>query len=184
MEKSEKQGNIYLTPEIISVIEKIGSTYARYQDQAFKAADKLNENIDEYFKAHKLWENQSAIKKVIYSLPSIYPRHDLYKALDVIKKKGKVSEVVEEENILSPELLEEIKIMGRIFTKNNTRAVRAQERLRNRINKYMTEHGLWENQDAILEVIELLPGGYLRFNFYETYYELENTKRAEIKEEN
>ena len=48
----------------------------------------------------------------------------------------------------------------------------------------MTKHGLWKNQEAIREVIECLPSGYLRFNFYETYYDLEKAKKAEIKEEN
>lgn len=184
MEKSQERENIYLTPEIIKTIEKIGSIYSKYQNRAFDTVHQLNASIDEYLKAHDLWENQSAIFNVIYSLPSIYPQYQLYDALIAIRKKGEEIKVDLQENNLSPELLDEIKTMGRIYTENSEQAAKIENKLRKIINKYMTKHGLWKNQEAIREVIECLPSSYLRFNFYETYYDLEKAKKAEIKEEN
>lgn len=48
MEKSQERENIYLTPKIIEPIEKMGSIYSEYQNQAFTVADELNESIDKY----------------------------------------------------------------------------------------------------------------------------------------
>lgn len=184
MAKSQERENIYLTPEIIETIEKMGSIYFEYQSQAFTVADELNESIDKYLKANGLWENQSAIFNIIHSLPPIYPRHRLYDALYAIQKKGEELKASVQENNLSSKLLDEIKTMGRIYTESSEQAAKIESELGKIINKYMTEQGLWKNQEAIREVIECLPGGYLRFNFYETYYDLEKAKKADIKEEN
>lgn len=87
MEKSQELENIYLTPEIIETIEKMGNIYSEYQNQAFTVVDEWNESIDKYLEENGLWENQSAIFNITYSLSLRYPRQYLYNALYVIEKR-------------------------------------------------------------------------------------------------
>lgn len=178
MGKSEKQKNSYLTAEMIRMITQRGYSYSQYQNQALKVVDELNAVINEYLEKQNLWKDKNAIQSILYRLPYIYPREYLYDAIYAIEKEYGEMQTDMREYILPPEMLMAISTMGKKYTQNRMKASKAENRLRKRINNYMTEHDLWKNQDAILEIIGLLPSGYLRFNLYGTYHELDNEKRG------
>ena len=73
----------------------------------------------------------------------------------------------------SAELIETMKDLGRQYQIKMKEASEIDGELRKLVKNHMDEHGLWENTDAIREMIDYLsPCSYLRFNLNETLYDL------------
>lgn len=48
----------------------------------------------------------------------------------------------------------------------------AERSLEDFISTYMTEHDMWNSSEDLIEIIEQLPKGFLRFKMYERFYSL------------
>jgi len=69
-----------------------------------------------------------------------------------------------------------------IYTKHSEAAKKAHDELSGYVNAYMSEHGMYGNKEAVLDMIRLLPQCYLRFNLYETYYALDDEQPREASD--
>ena len=79
----------------------------------------------------------------------------------------------ERENYASAELIEVMKDLRGQYQIKMKEASEIDGELRILVNKHLDDHDLWNNTDAIKEIIDYLSAGsYLRFNLYETLYEL------------
>lgn len=73
---------------------------------------------------------------------------------------------------LSDELIETIQRLGSSYSDYMNRAKAVEDELRKQIEKYMSEHGLWENANSILEIYYCLPTEYPRNYLHDAYCEL------------
>lgn len=98
----------------------------------------------------------------------------LYQQADELGSKDEVGITEEEANgiWLTPAAVSKIETLCKEYSKYEEKRQKIQEQLRTFINGYMNKRNLWKKPDAILEVISCLPPCYLRFNLYESYYEI------------
>ena len=76
-------------------------------------------------------------------------------------------------NYASAELIKIMNDLGGQYQIKMKEASEIDGELRILVNKHLDDHDLWNNTDAIKEMIDnLSAGSYLRFNLYETLYEL------------
>lgn len=79
--------------------------------------------------------------------------------------------------MLDREMTEEIRRLGKVVCNRQEKLKEAEKTLEYYVRSYMTEHRMWDNLEDIKEIISYLPKGYFRFRMYETYYELQETRK-------
>lgn len=47
------------------------------------------------------------------------------------------------------------------------------------MSAYLSEHDVWQNTEVLIEIIEQLPKGFLRFKMYEQYYSIQALDESE-----
>lgn len=181
-ERQKDEHISYLSDEIIELMLNMGSVYSDYSNMVHAVYKKLKQEVIKYLDENELWKDEETILNISHHLPNSGMYQELTHALYNILESGEDKQSGIEQSNLTPEMIETLKIMRRAYNRNFEKASRVEEKMRKHINRYMDEHNLWKNQKAIIEVIEVLPAGYLRFKFYKTYYDLED-KKSEIPEE-
>lgn len=184
--KQEENKRLYLSDELIESIQKLGSIYLDYQSKAKAVEKELKEQIDHHMSEHCLWESAESILDIYYCLPMEYPRNYLYDAYwKLIEKRSDTNiDQAGDKNFISCEMLETVKHMGRAYVEHFNEARKVQGKMRHQVAEYLNQHELWNNPDAIHEVINYLPPGYLRFIMYGFYYRAKESLEKESQEGN
>lgn len=86
---------------------------------------------------------------------------------------------------MSREAISKIKELGNAYIQYEEMAGKAQRELEDYVNKYLKEHNLKENMQAVSELADILPAGSVRFRMLDLYFELqersENMKKVREK---
>lgn len=183
MEEINRHDHYYLSSELIEVVKSLEKGYLDYRNRTDVVRQKLKKGILEYLDKNSLWKDKETILDITYRLPYSGMFRELDIALYDVKVIGEDEQINDNESQLTQEMTEFLRIMRRAYNRNFEKASRIQKKMRKHIVRYMDRLDLWENQEAIQEVIEILPPGYLRFNFYKTYYDLERKKNNEVQEQ-
>ena len=183
-EKEVNEHFTFLSDELIAWIMDMRNDYSDYSHRADAVRRKLKQEVWKYLDESELWSDKAAILEISHWLPNGCRYHELDDALFDILQDNEYTQDETEESVLSAEIVETLRVMRRAYKRNFEKASRIQNKMRKHIARYMDEHELWGNQKAVQEVIEILPSGYLRFQFYMTYYDLEKEKNGEAQEEN
>lgn len=107
----------------------------------------------------------------------------LYEKSEPEKESGGIEVPLEklQEGWLSEDAVNKIVVLSQKYSEFYDKEQKAEGQLREQIYQYLNKNNLWKNPKAILEVISYLPPCYLRFNMYETYYELVDAEKNKAK---
>lgn len=107
----------------------------------------------------------------------------LYEKSEPEKESGGIEVPLEklQEGWLSEDAVNKIVALSQKYSEFYDKEQKAEGQLREQIYQYLNKNNLWKNPKAILEVISYLPPCYLRFNMYETYYELVDAEKNKTK---
>lgn len=83
---------------------------------------------------------------------------------------------------VSPEAISKIKELGNTYTKYEKKTRKAQKDLEDYVNKYLDEHGLKEDMQAVSDIADALPAGIVRFKILDLYFELQERRKNKSKE--
>lgn len=107
----------------------------------------------------------------------------LYEKSEPEKESGGIKVPIEklQKGWLSADAVNKIEALSQKYSEFYDKEKKVEGQLREQVCQYLNKNNLWKNPKAILEVISYLPPCYLRFNMYETYYELVDAEKNKVK---
>ncbi|MCB6416568.1 hypothetical protein LI221_16150 [Faecalimonas umbilicata] len=160
-----------LEPDFLQEVQILYKRAARLKKLQYSYTNRMDTFICNYITRHGLWDSPAAVGAIMDCLPSLYYQELITRSREVFQcEKYDLMDLARKENYqIDPELKRRLLKIFPVLRDRRDKATKEITLVWEYICDYFNEKGLFTNKEALEEIFEAVPYGYIRFRIWDAH---------------